>query len=166
MSTNKKQAALLRAAWADYHIKKNDYSKAIENLEQAVFFETSKVDRNRYRYILGQLYLQTNKKQQAAATFHKVARSTSSYEMAFNAQLDEARSYTTGSTSDLKNILLKMAKSERNAPYRDQIYYTIGKIYQQDKNEKEARNFYAKSISSSAPTSSQRGVTYVATQPP
>lgn len=159
---SKKQAALLRAAWADYHIKKNDYSKAIENLEQAVFFETSKVDRNRYRYILGQLYLQTNKKQQAAATFHKVARSTSSYEMAFNAQLDEARSYTTGSTSDLKNILLKMAKSERNAPYRDQIYYTIGKIYQQDKNEKEAQNFYAKSISSSAPTSNQRGVTYVA----
>ena len=158
----KKQMAFLRAAWSDYYIKKNDYPKAIENLEQAVILEDNKSDRNRYRYILGQLYLQTNKKQQAAAAFHKVAKSTSSYEMAFNAQLDEARSYTAGSASDLKNVLLKMAKSERNTPYRDQIYYTIGKIYQQDKNEKEALAYFTKSLSYSAPNSNQKGVTFVA----
>lgn len=158
----KKQMAFLRAAWADYYIKKNDYPKAIENLEQAVSFEDNRSDRNRYHYILGQLYLQTNKRQQAAIAFHKVARSTSSYEMAFNSQLDEARSYTAGSSSDLKNVLLKMAKSDRNTPYRDQIYYTIGKIFQQDKNEKEALAYFTKSLSYSAPNSNQKGMTFVA----
>lgn len=158
----KQQTAFLRAAWADYYIKKNDFPKAIENLEQAVNLESNKLDRNRYRYLLGQIYLQTNKRQQAAATFHKVAKSTTSYEMTFNAQLDEARSYTSGSTSDLKNLLLKMAKSERNSPYRDQIYYTIGKIYQEDKNEKEALSYFTKSLGYSAPNSNQKGVTFTA----
>jgi hypothetical protein len=159
---SKPQKAFLKAAWADYYIRQGSYPKAIENLEQAVLLEGSKINRDRYRYILGQLYLQNNQRQQAAAAFHKVAKSTSSYEMAFNAQLDEARSYIAGSGSDLKNVLLKMAKSERNISYRDQIYYTIARIYQQDKNEKEALAYFAKSLSYSAPNSNQKGVTFTA----
>lgn len=156
----KKQSTFLRAAWADYYIKNNDYPKAIESLKQATTLESNKTDRTRYLYILGQLYQLTNKRQQAAAAFHEVAKKASSYEMTFNAQLDEARSYTAGSTSNLKNLLIKMAKSERNSPYRDQIYYTIGKIYQQDKNDSEALSYFAKSLEYSAPSSNQKGVTF------
>lgn len=158
---SKKQGALLRAAWADYFIKNQSYPKAIENLEQAITLEGDKTSRTRYLYILGQLYQLTNKRQQAAAAFHKVAKTASSYVMTFNAQLDEARSYTAGSTSDLKSLLIKMAKSERNSPYRDQIYYTIGKIYQQDGNESEALKSFTKSLEYSEPNSNQKGVTFV-----
>lgn len=157
---SKQQQAFLNAAWADYYLKKNEPTKAIEHLEQAIINEGYKVDRNRYQYILGQLYQQNNQKQKAASIFHKVAKSTGSYEMAFNAQLEEAKSYTSGSTSELKSLLQKMARKERNSPYRDQIYYTIGKIYLQDKNEKEALDNFYKSLSYSPPISNQKGVTF------
>lgn len=150
----------LRAAQADFYIKKQEYSKAIEYLGQAARLESKKDDRYRYLYILGQLYEQTGNRPAAQQVFQKVARHASSYEMAFNARLDEARTFSSGNPENLRNTLLKMSKSERNAPFRDQIYYTIGKIYLNDGNEKEALLYLHKSLESSSPNSNQKGVTF------
>lgn len=157
-----RQQALLKAAWADFYIKKADFANAIPNLEAAATLEPNKMDRARYTFILAQLYLKTNKKQQAAETFRKAAKSSPSYEMAFNAQLNEARSYTSGSRAELKSLLLKMARNEKNSPYRDQIFYTIGKINQQDGNSEEALQNFRKSLYISMPGTNQKGLTFAA----
>lgn len=151
---------LLQAALANYYIKIKSYAKAIESLEQAARLETQKENRCRYLYILGQLYQKTGNTLAAQQTFHRVAKRASSYEMTFNARLEEARSYSSGNSGNLKNELQKMAKSERNTPYRDQIYYTIGKIYLQDNNEKEALSNFQKSLEYASPNSNQKGVTF------
>lgn len=152
--------AFLYAAYADYYVKKKDIPKAIENLSAAVNLEKNKHTRSRYRFILGQLYQANGDKKAAQALFQKVSRTAPSYEMAFNAKLEEARSFTTGKPSELRNALLKMAKSEKNTPYKDQIYYTIGKIYLADKDEKTALEFFQKSIEFSSPNSNQKGITF------
>lgn len=152
--------SFLRAAQADYYIKKKEYGKAAEYMQQAAAMEKDKLSRDRYMFILGQLYNLSGNKGMAQRTFKTVAQKASSYEMSFNAKLEEARSYTTGNPNELKNVLMKMAKSERNAPYRDQIYYTIGSIFLADKNESEALIYFNKSLEYSSPNSNQKGVTF------
>ena len=156
-----KHRALYNAAWADYYIKKGNLPKAAEYLEQAILAEKNKETKLRYTYLLGQLFQQSNNSLVAQKCFRQVAQKSRIYEMAFNAQIQEAMSFSTGNDPEtLKGILLKMAKNQRNAEFLDQIYYAIGKIYLKDGKESAALEYFNKSLSTSTANSTQRGVTF------
>ncbi|MBL0095309.1 MAG: hypothetical protein IPP46_01575 [Bacteroidetes bacterium] len=82
---------------AQYHLIRNDIPRAMDALQMAASTSKKKDDRSRYYFILGQLYQRSDSLNKAFASYEKVLKLNPPYEMAFNARINRARCYDTGS---------------------------------------------------------------------
>lgn len=116
---------------AYYYLKQKRYDAAIEPLENSIKLSNSKRDKARYSYIVAQIYQMGGNQSEALASFKRVLKFGSHYEMEFNARLNIAlNSYRSGqSTIDIaRRDLQKMLKDTKNNEYRDQIFFTLAKL--------------------------------------
>jgi len=154
----------IRMAKAEYMISQGEYDKAIDPLKKAIINIKHKRKRARPYYVLGQLYAQLGKSKEANDAFYNVLKSNPDYNMEFNAKLSIAR--ISASSGDgipaAKELLLKMARDGKNADQLDQIYYQLGRIYQNENNIAEAVSYYKKSLAKSKNNNRQKGLSYVA----
>ena len=118
------------AVASEYHIQVDEYKKAAEHLDLAAGLATKRGDRARYNFILGQVYQKTGKCDSAVVRYNKVIKTSPSYELAFNARINRARCIDLGSPDgqEIKQMLTKMLKDEKNLEYRDQIYFALGEV--------------------------------------
>ena len=147
----KKLTSDLYATQADYYLKQGKYKNAIEPLTIAFDHTSKKKYRIRYAFILGQLHQEAGDPGKASEYYEKVIKMNPPYEMSFTARVNRASVYVAGSGSlkEITSELMKMLKDEKNAEYRDQIYYALGNIYQREGDMKEAiRNYKLSSESS------------------
>ena len=119
---------------ADLYIKSNNYKKAIEFLELANQNKYKKSFKTRLIFILAQLYqIQGNYK--ASVYYQEVVERNPEYEMAFQAKINRALSFSRGDSKAIKAQLLKMLKDDKNIEYFDQIYYALAEISFTEQNE-------------------------------
>jgi tetratricopeptide (TPR) repeat protein len=152
------------AVQADFYLKQGDDSSAIAPLNKAIELTKSKKVRARYTYILAQIHQKNKNYKEASKMFAEVLKLQPSYDMAFNAQLNLARSFdsSSGSSKGIRQRLLKMAKEDKNVDYLDQIYYALGELAQRDNDETQALKDYNKSVRMSRGNSTQKGTSYLA----
>lgn len=79
------------AVYADFYLQKQDRDNAILELEKAVGTTKNKQSRNRYSYILAQLYQEKGDSEKAFALYQRVVRGNPDYEMAFNAKINRLK---------------------------------------------------------------------------
>ena len=109
------------------YIKNKNYKKAIEYLEIALEKKYKKRFKTRLTFILAQLYhKQGNYK--ASYYYQEVVESNPEYEMAFQAKINRALSFSKGDSKAIKSQLMKMLKDDKNIEYFDQIYYALAEI--------------------------------------
>lgn len=168
MSTNRKYPKdkyfthLLESSWAYYYQKQGSTDKAINHLKLALDNAPNKLHKQRYTYILGQLYQQQADISQSNKYFNKVLKLNPNYEMTFNAKVNLASNYTGGKgSSDLIKALKKMAKDEKNIDYLDQIYYALGNIEKSKGNMDQAIEYYQLSAQKSTSNNHQKGLSYL-----
>lgn len=151
------------AVRAHYHLIKKDLPRAAECLQLAASNTRNKNDRARYYFILGQIQQKSDSLQQAFAAYQNVLRLNPSYEMAFNARINRARCFDTGSEGayTVKRELNKMLKDENNAEFRDQIYFALAGVAKQEKNEPLAMEYLNTSIQVSASNQTQKALSYL-----
>ncbi|MBL7923237.1 MAG: tetratricopeptide repeat protein [Bacteroidia bacterium] len=151
------------AVLAQYHLQKNDVPRAMSALQMAASTSKKKDDRSRYYFILGQLYQRADTLPKAFDAYQKVLRLNPPYEMAFNARINRARCYDVGSGSAdiVKRELQKMLKDEKNKEYRDQIYYALAGVAQQEKKEDLSVELLNKSIQASTSNTTQKSLSYL-----
>ena len=90
--------------------------------------------KTRLIFILAQLHhIQGNYK--ASVYYQEVVERNPEYEMAFQAKINRALSFTGGDSKSIKAQLLKMLKDDKNIEYFDQIYYALAEISFTDQNE-------------------------------
>jgi len=149
---------------AQYHLMKSDAPRAIESLRKASATAIKKDDRARYTFILAQLLQKQDSLQEAFSNYQKVIKMNPVYEMSFNARINRARCYdvSSGSGEIVKKELNKMLKDEKNIEYRDQIYYALAGIAQQEKDEALAVTLLNQSIRASTSNTSQLSQSYLA----
>ncbi len=160
----KKQLDDLFAAVAHYYIAKKNYSKAIEYLEKSLTTTKKKNTRVRYTYILAQLYEKVDDPSKASITYQKVVKMNPSYEMLFNARINSSRLFQTQSIASKKEIeksLNKMLKDAKNKEFKDQIYYSLASIYENENNTDKALTYYKLSAGSSINNFPQKGLSYL-----
>lgn len=159
----KKYKPLFAAVAADFHIKKENYPKAIEQLKVAVVLAKKRADRIRYSYILAQLYQKTDSNEKAFALYKKVIKMNPEYEMAFNAKINRARSFDINSAegAKVKEELMKMLKDEKNVDYLDQIYYALASIALIEKDTTKGFNYLQQSVGASTTNTNQKGISYL-----
>lgn len=154
---------LFHAVYADFYLQKEDNENAINELVKAVGTTKNKQSRNRYSYILAQLYQQKGDYLKAFAMFEKVVRGNPDYEMAFNAKINRARSFDVNSpeAGNIKKQLTKMLRDGKNIDYLDQIYYALAGIAQKEKNDDQAIAYLNKSIEANTSNTNQKALSYL-----
>lgn len=145
---------------ADFHIQQKQYQLATEHLELAVTICKDKKRVARYSYVLAQLYQMLGDGNLANKYFTKVARSNAPYEMRFQAKINRALS-TTGGGDAVRKELYKMLKDEKNAEYKDQIYYTLAEIDIRENKDSSAIKNYSASVYWSVKNNRQKGLSYL-----
>lgn len=146
--------ALTRAMFCE---RKKDDEGEIKALELALEHARKSKNKARINFILGQLYEKTGKRDLASQRYAKVLKYNAGYEMSFNAQLKSA---LNAGGDKVRAKLKKMLRDTKNAEFKDQIYYTLGLMDQQEGNEPNAINDYTKSAFYSTSNKRQQGMAY------
>ena len=131
------------------NIKLEKYQSAIENLNKVIKDGSlDKEEKIRYRYILGQLYMQANDNKNALINFNKVINLVPSYDFGFNANINITKLYDVNdkkSVNKVRRSLKRMANDDKNIDYLSKIYFEIGKLELSQKNNIAAIAAFKKS---------------------
>lgn len=142
---------------AQLALERDDKEKAIEYLEASLEHARFKDDKERVHFILGQLYAEKGDKVKAQEHFTRVIKGRASFEMAFNARLKRA---FLGTGDKVKKDLNKMLKDQKNAEFKDQIYYALAEIdFNEGNDDLAIRNLHRSAFYSTNNTR-QKGMTY------
>jgi TolA-binding protein len=125
----KKQTDWFSTVYADFLIKQKQYAEAIPYMKIAVKSEKNKLQRTREKYLLGQMYAATGRKDLAYNLFGEVAGSTAPYVLQLSAEIRRTEVYPGGNIKKISKKLEKMTRSSKNKEYLDQIYYALGNVY-------------------------------------
>lgn len=115
-----------RTAWL---IQTGQYEEAIPLLRKAISRQRGSTARARLNYLLGQLYRETGQRKEAYEALRKVIRSNPPYEMSLNARILQSEMASQTQKRKMIRKLQRMAKSDNNKDYIDQIYLAIGNIH-------------------------------------
>ncbi|HEX2934645.1 MAG TPA: hypothetical protein VHO72_04775 [Bacteroidales bacterium] len=150
----------LYATAAHVALKREQYKQATTSLEKAMPLVKKRKTKLRYLYILAQLYQENKQYEKSSEYYGMVIRKNPPYEMAFNAQINQASLVQAGSKSnkDIKQQLHKMLRDEKNKEYRDQIYYALGKIEMIEGNTDKALEYYRESVAVSTQNNDQKAL--------
>lgn len=115
--------------YADFLIKQKRYAEAVPYLEIAIKAEKNRFQKQRQKYLLGQIYTDLGQKQKAYKVFGEVAGSTAPYSLQFSAKIRQTEVFSEGNVKKVSDMLNKMSKSKKNKDYLDQVYYAWGNVY-------------------------------------
>ena len=127
MSTEGRQE--MEASNAAFLIETGQYEQAIPEVLKTIKHTSHKIQRSRLNFLVGQLQRELGQKKDAYKSFSKVIRSNPPYELSFNARILQTEVMPEGSYKQMVKKLLRMAKSDKNKDYLDQVYYAIGNIH-------------------------------------
>lgn len=145
---------------ADFLLKKHQYKDAIPYLELAYTKESDGVLKQRFGYILAQLYQKNADKKTAFNWYTKVIKSNPPYEMSFNAKINRAQ-LDQGNVSAIRHELLKMISNKINKDYLDQLYFALGNTYLQHADTVRAIENYRLSIDKSTRKGADKAATLI-----
>ncbi|MBO7232487.1 MAG: tetratricopeptide repeat protein [Bacteroidales bacterium] len=116
-------------AYADFLMKREAYSEAIPYLEMAFHPMMSKKERQRYTYLLAQLYQRQGNAKKADDLYKAMLRMNPPYEMDLNARIAQTELSLQGNGKSSLRRLKRMSRNPNNVNYLDAIYYAMANIY-------------------------------------
>lgn len=153
---------LFAATNADLLLKKRQYKEAIPFLDLAISKENNKEMKQRFGYLLAQLYQKTNDNKAAYEAFTEVIKSNPPFEMDINSRICRTQLNMANVTS-IRNDLRKMLKNKNNKEYLDQIYFALGNTYLQKNDTIKALENYILSAKKSTRNGIDKAVTLITT---
>lgn len=156
----KKYARNLALAFAELYITQENYPPAIEHLLSAIRYARKKHEKNRFRFILAQIYQGVGNLAEASKLYAKVIRKNPPYEMAFRSMINRAKCYdaATGDSKAIIKELNKMLADEKNLEYQDQIYFALAEIAMKKNEEAKVKEYLRKSVRTSVENDYQKGL--------
>lgn len=144
--------------YASYYIHTGDYAKAIPYLRKVIKHEMRSKQRAREWYLMGQLHSALGNKDEAMKAYKRVIRQNPPYEVEFNARIAMTEVMSGSQSKKMIKRLRRMASSDKNKDYLDQVYYAIGNIYLTQKDTLNAIIAYEKGNSGSTRNGIEKGV--------
>lgn len=144
--------------YADYYIHTGRYAEAIPYLRKVIKHEMRRKQRARQWYLMGQLEAELGHKENAYKAFKRVVRLNPPYELDFNARIAMTEVMAGSQSKKMIRRLKRMAASDNNKDYLDQVYYAIGNIYMLQKDTANAIAAYEKGNTKSTRNGIEKGV--------
>ena len=107
--------------YADYYIHTGDFEKAIPYLRKVIKHEMRHKQRAREWYLLGQLEAALGHRENATKAFKRVIRQNPPYQLEFNAHIAMTEVMAKGRAKQMIGKLKRMAASDKNKDYLDQV---------------------------------------------
>ena len=115
---------------ADWHIRQDQLEDAVPYLRRAAGKVKGRSRKARLYYLLGQTYMALDRKAEAYRALGKCIAQNTTYEMTFHARILQTEAITNAANAkSMVKRLKRMAKSENNKDYLDQVYYAMGNIH-------------------------------------
>ncbi len=143
---------------ADYYVRTGEYQQAIPYLRNTIRHEHRKTQKAREWFLMGQLQSALGNRQEAYKAYQKAIRQNPPYELEFNARIAQTEVMAQGNGKKMIARLKRMAASDNNKDYLDQVYYAIGNIYLMQRDTLQAIGAYEKGNEKSTRNGIEKGV--------
>ena len=143
---------------ADYYLRSEQYEEAIPYLRQAIKHEKRRKQKAREWFLMGQLQARQGNREEAYKAFRHVTRLNPPYELEFNARIAQTEVMAEGNAKRMISRLKRMASSDNNKDYLDQVYYAIGNIYMAQKDTLQAIEAYEQGVKKGTRSGIEKGV--------
>lgn len=143
---------------ADYYIHTGDYAQAVPYLKKVIKHEMRRKQKAREYYLLGQLESALGHREEAYKAYKKVIAQNPPYEIEFNARIAMTEVMASGQSKAMISRLKRMAASDKNKDYLDQVYYAIGNIYLAQRDTMQAISAYEKGNEKATRSGIEKGV--------
>lgn len=144
--------------YADYYIHAGDYEKAVPYLRRVIKHEMRRKQRAREWYLMGQLQAALGHNDLAMKAYRRVVRQNPPYEVEFNARIAMTEVMSKSQSKKMIGHLKRMAASDKNKDYLDQVYYAIGNIYLSQRDTTQAIKAYERGNSKATRSGIEKGV--------
>ena len=144
--------------YADYYIHTGRYAEAIPYLRTVIRHEMRRKQKARLWYLMGQLEAAVGHDENAYKAYKRVLRLSPPYELAFNARIAMTEVMAGRDSGKMVKKLKRMARSDNNKEYLDQVYYAIGNIYLNRKDTLNAISAYEQGNAKSTRNGLEKGV--------
>ena len=160
MSENDKMPKYVRQnldlVLADYNIRQRNYDEAVKYLKSAMLTCGDKELKVRAMFILGQIYEYQKDYARATEQFNEVIKKHPSYEMTFESKINLARCHQTKDTANIMKMFWKMLDDNKNADYKDRIFYAMSDVAIREDNEPLGIEYLKRSVTESRNNETQR----------
>lgn len=145
-------------ALASYYVKSRQYAEAVPYMRKAIKHERRRKQKARLWYLMGQMQTELGNRELAYKAYGKAIRQNPPYELEFNARIAQTEVMAAGRAKQMIRKLRRMAASDNNKDYLDQVYYAIGNIYLAERDTTNAINAYEKGNKESTRGGIEKGV--------
>ena len=144
---------------ADLLLSQGKYEEAVPLLQKAAKAERRKLPKARLYFLLGQVHRELGNKQEAYKALRKCLKQNPPYELAFNARILQTEVLADAKTArKMVSRLQRMARSNNNKDYLDQVYYAMGNIYMVQNDTARAIGAYEKGRQKATRSGIEKGV--------
>ena len=144
--------------YSGYYLKTGEFEKAIPYLRKTIKHEHRKTQKAREWFLMGQIQTAIGKREEAYKAYQRVIRQNPPYELEFNARIAQTEVMAKGNYKKMISRLKRMARSDNNKDYLDQVYYAIGNIYLMQKDTTQAIAAYEKGNTKATRSGIEKGV--------
>lgn len=126
---------LAYTAKADFLIRQKKFESAIKPLEYLVKNTNKNEGQTRFFFLLAQLYTKQNQLAKAQKTYQRLLDTHPENKYAFQASLSKSLLYEdvtgeVGKNDIVVKQLRKLIRDGRNEKFLDEVYFTLGKVYE------------------------------------
>lgn len=147
------------AIMASHLLRQERFEEALPYMEKAVKRSgRTKKQKTREYYLLGQIYKHVGNNQQAYEAFGKAIKQNPSYELEFNARIQQTETVSGTTAPKMLKTLKRMAKDVNNKDYLDQVHYAMGNIYLAQRDTVNAIAQYEKGAELSTRNGVEKGI--------
>ena len=144
--------------YADYYLHTGRYEEAVNYLRKVIKHEKRRKQKAREWFLMGQLQHRLGRRQEAYDAFRHVTRLNPPYELEFNARIAQTEVMAAGNAKRMISRLKRMAASDNNKDYLDQVYYAIGNIYMTERDTIHAIEAYEEGNKKATRSGIEKGV--------
>lgn len=161
---SKRYKADISASMAQAHINSKNYENAVASLTEAIGSGPKKQTRIRWTFVRAQLHEKLNNSYESSTDYKTViSLKPNDYDMLFTAQLNRAKNFDVymENPSIVYRELERMLEDDKNAEYRDQIYYVMAQVALNEEEFDKAEEFLKSSVRASTNNPIQKGLSYL-----
>ena len=147
-------------AYCDYYLHSKRYEEALPYLRKVIKHERRRKQRAREWFLYGQILSLLGQKTEAYNAYKHTIRLNPPYELEFNARIAQTEVMARGSKNARQMVkrLKRMAASDNNKDYLDQVYYAIGNIWLAERDTLQAIEAYEEGNKKSTRNGIEKGV--------